>query len=279
MRDKLAQSVITAKRVAEERQITADKFQQHLAFTDTVRAARKGDADKRRQAMIAFLEDQAKKWLTPERVDEEITADFLSTPGSLAGFSAERSPYWGFIADVEPLPYKQPPRLGTARAATPRSGNSRNPQEAMALAHHIMKDYSSSYLEYKLMREDPEGVDGLIEMMQELEVFDEATDGQQGPVSMSGLGLPAANGGARGGGGFMGGGPGGGANPYSFQRGAGGGGVGGGGGGWYGGGQRPSMPRVQPDEQDKQKIEEQLARLRARRSRPTPAAPTEPPVA
>mmetsp|Transcript_40726 Transcript_40726/g.82162 ORF Transcript_40726/g.82162 Transcript_40726/m.82162 type:complete len:366 (+) Transcript_40726:16-1113(+) len=270
MRELLARNAETAKRVALERQEGAESFERHLAFTDTVRAGRLSDANKRRQAMIAFLEDQAKKWLSPERVDKEITAELFETPGNIAGHSAERSPYWGYVADVEQLPYKQEPRPGTARAASPRSGTSRNPQEAMALANFIMKDYSSTYREFKLMREDPEGTEGLIHMMQSFEFEDESDERE--PMTMAGLKSQAQGGfGSNNDNSSRSGGGSGSVNPYTFRGGA---------GGWYGSGasQRPTMPRpVQPDEQDKQKIEEQLARLRARRVRPAPDAPVTPP--
>jgi len=70
-------------------------------LTDAKREAKEAEADKRRVALVAYLEGQARGWLTPERAEAELTADFFAAPWGLAGQCQERSPYWGYVAETE----------------------------------------------------------------------------------------------------------------------------------------------------------------------------------
>lgn len=257
MRDRLARSAETAKRIAAERAATKEAFESRLAFTDSVREGRQRDEAARQAAMVAFLEEQAGKWLTPARVDKEIDEAFLADDGAVAGFSAERSPYWGYVADVEPLPYKKPQPAGVARAERVEGGSARSKKASMALAAGLMYSYAANYREYKQMREDPAGNnDDFFGVLQGLEVTDESNSERKEPLTMAGL--RGGSGGVAGG--FLSRAGPGGQGPMGYL-----------GGGVYGS-SRPPMPRIQPEEHDKQVVAEQLARLRARRNRPTPEA-------
>ena len=200
MASRLARSVETAKRTAAERAANEAAFEERRAFTDSVRDSREALALRRRLAMVAFLEEEAKGWLTPARVDAEITEAFLATPGAVVGKSLERSPYWGYVAHVEDPAYLPgtgvdpiPPALRAlladakptaeearegAEAAAAADGDGRRKKgaprplrtrgEAVNLAHEVISGYASTYVEYKKLRESDEGgaIEEFIDVMQ-----------------------------------------------------------------------------------------------------------------
>jgi len=86
--------------VASQAKVEAD-FEARRVLTDAKREAKEAEADKRRVALVAYLEEQARGWLTPERAEAELTADFFAAPWGLAGQCKERSPYWGYVAETE----------------------------------------------------------------------------------------------------------------------------------------------------------------------------------
>mmetsp|Transcript_57540 Transcript_57540/g.130382 ORF Transcript_57540/g.130382 Transcript_57540/m.130382 type:complete len:375 (-) Transcript_57540:296-1420(-) len=231
MQEKLARSAQNAVRVEAERAVQRSKRDAYRAMTAEVRAKRDSEATARRQAAVGYLEAQAARWLTPERVDAELTADFVLEPASLLGWCEERSPYWGYQAQVERLDFpfnfeELPSPYG------PASGG-RDAGEAMALGSDLIFEHSTSYKEYKFVRESPQDTEDFIEIMKNLEVEQEDAMGNN---SMRGLG---------GGFGGLGGGE---------RRGFG-----------FGSG-RASIPQTKaPDES---KLQEQIQRLRARRLRP-----------
>merc|ERR1712196_556204 len=106
----------------------------------------------------------------------------------------------------------------------------RSREEAMSLATNLMLSQATNYAEYKQMRENLDGFDDFIDMLRTIEV---ETPGDRRPMA-----------------------------PLQQSRRE--------TGMLYDQAQRPEMPSLQPEEQEKLKLEEQLARLRARRQRPTP---------
>jgi hypothetical protein len=236
MRKKLARTAETAKRVAIERAATTAAFEAHVMNMNKVRAVREAEQDSRTAAMIAYLEEQSKLWLTPERVDKEITEEFVSGGPALAGMCQERSPYWGFVAEVQDV---KEMIAQVQQGLIPVLDNSR--MEPMDMAHTFMLTASRNYLEYKRIRESDEGdIEGVLQVFRDREVKLEeswvdgnlAGDDEEDDES---------------------------ASTYP-NRNLGGGMIG-----------RFAKPNAnQLDDQDEQKIAEQLARLRARRLRPVP---------
>jgi hypothetical protein len=241
MRKKLARSEVTAKRVAIERAAATAKFEAHVAEMDKVRASRKHDQDARLRAMVAYLEEQSQLWLTPERIDLEINENFVNEQG-IIGHCAERSPYWGFVPEVEDI------KELIARihdGEVPDLFEEEKP-EPMELFHDYMLSASQTYREYKHIRESEGDIQGVLDFFKETD-FVPAEDDYRG----NGKGelddefneefddeddvFPSRN--------------------------LGGGVIG-----------RFAKPRSMFD-QDEQNIAEQLARLRARRLRP-PSSPT-----
>lgn len=216
---KLQRSAETRQRLAHERERAAEELEARRAVSDTNRSERESQMRKRLIAMVEYLEEESKLWLTPEGVDTAIDENFLDKPG-IVGHFAERSPYWGYVAQVE--------TFDGSRFDT-RTGTSipRTPEEAMAIATHLMQSSSNTYAEFKDMREDPEGLQEFIEMLRTIEI-----DDPDGRPSMMTRREPLVQ---------------------------------------YDSAQRPEMPSLQPQEHEKRKLEEQLARLRARRQRPPPA--------
>jgi hypothetical protein len=78
-------------------------FEKRRVITDAKREAKEAEADLRRMALVAYLEEQSRGWLSPERAEVELTAEFFEAPFGLAGACKERSPYWGYVAETEIL--------------------------------------------------------------------------------------------------------------------------------------------------------------------------------
>jgi len=219
---KLARSQETKKRMEAERKLQNERFETNRAFTDQVREERETAMQQRLGAMVAALEEESKLWLTPERVDAEINEAFFEAPG-IAGHFPERSPYWGYVAEVESWDGEDEVR---SAEQIPRSK-----EEAMAMATNLMLSHTKNYSEYKQMRENMDGMEEFIDMLRTIEVEDgnkNQRPAQQARREQNVLYDTASA--------------------------------------------KPEMPAMQPEDQEKQKLEEQLARLRARRQRPAPDA-------
>jgi hypothetical protein len=215
--------------------------------------------NKRRASMISYLEEQSQHWLSPERVDLELVEAFLEKPG-LLGQCKERSPYWGYVAQVEDyMAFEDDlPEADPSESELPRST-----EKAMELASGIMASYTENYREYKKMREGVDDVGELVEVFRNLEATDDETEAEyedeEFQFAKEGSHYDDEAGTGYGGSGSGGGGL------FGSRLG------GGGGGGGFGYRSNPvlanrsPMPPINDEDQDKQKVMEQLARLRARR--------------
>jgi hypothetical protein len=224
--EKLARSVLKAKKIQLARSVAEVALVTKRNFNDNVRKSREGDADKRRASMIFYLEKQSKSWLSPSRVDIEINSDFLTIPG-LAGSCEERSPYWGYVADVDDLDSEDDVLLVKE--------SDRSHSEAISVATDLYSEYTDCYREYKALREEAHELEEFLSLVQETPMtteeeyekeLEQEEQGNRAPFSWTSSSIGTEN-------------------------------------------VPSSRSNLRPEDQDKQKVEEQLARLRTRWTRPS----------
>lgn len=246
LKAKLARSAKTRECVDADRAAMAVAYEKQRAKNSTVRARREADAGMRLALVVDYLEAQSSNWLTPHHVDVELTAAFLEGPGNTAiGHSAERSPYWGYLAEVEPVMPREVPRVSSVFPPLAYSTDGqlrRSAEEAMSLATSLLSTHAANYKEYKTMRENVDDLEKLIELLREADIVD--TDA---PVNVKAKFGYSGSGGSKG--------------IASFRSSA-------------ADNARPPMPRMPLVEQEKLAAKDQLERLRARRQlRPSPNEP------
>lgn len=152
------------RRLAEARRLDAiERYEANRLETDAHRKEKEALSQRRHLTLLEHLELESKEWLTPERVDEEVVDSFFENPGICGSFRG-RSPYWGFVAEVEdPL---------EVEASMPFSPAPRSREEATALATHLMRSYSENYRAFKNMRENTEEIEEFISFLQEVQLED-----------------------------------------------------------------------------------------------------------
>merc|ERR1711879_196378 len=138
MREKLKRSARNRELIQIREQEIAKAQETNKKVGAKLRAEREEQRKARAHKLVEHLCFESQHWLQPEKLDEQITESMFDQP-CLVGHFDERSPYWGYFADVED-PFSMEPKEPSIPPPDQRTD-----EDALKVVTNVMLSYAKNY--------------------------------------------------------------------------------------------------------------------------------------